>query len=568
MRKNAFKKVAALALCALTAVPTVACGGSKGEAIDHTKTQIRVYHYNGGYGDGWVKEIKANFEAAMANVSFEEGKMGVQIRPDGDMNYRTAEMWRDQPFDVLFLESPREFYGMMQKGVLEPLDSIMGTPNATDATLQSLLTDLHTSDNNQTLVSKMTQQQIDAYTYGGHYYGLPHYDGTYGIIYNVDLFDKYGLYLAAEPDEDTGDILISTKNSTKSVGPDGVPDTPDDGLPRTYEEFFNLCFEINQKGINPLCWPGQFRQQHVLLLMENLMVNQEGAEQALLNFTFDGTATNLIQFDGNGNILFNEDGTPKTESLDITSANGYELSRKESEYYAMQFMEELLSNTDYYNEADCFGNTTHLEMQQKFLENGITNNRRANAMLVDGVWWEREATPTFDRMTKDDESMSKMNRRFGWMPLPQATEEDAAAIANGTKKSVYLDAMEAVACVKSGLPDGVKNAALALMKYVYTDKALADFTYTTGTTIGVDYLDALDGTKLTPFENSLVDYIKKSDYVGKVSGSIFYAANITQFQTVNVFSCGNSDIVKTIKDGLRGEDYFKDHQRYFKGLAW
>ena len=158
MRKNILTRALAISLCAFAAVPAVACGGgSQGEAIDHTRTQIRMYHYNAGYGDKWPYELKENFEALMADVSFEEGKKGVQVLISGDMVERTADRWRAEPYDVLFLENPYEFYGMMKTGVVEPLDEIMETPSATDANLQNVLTSIHASDDNQKIADKMTQ---------------------------------------------------------------------------------------------------------------------------------------------------------------------------------------------------------------------------------------------------------------------------------------------------------------------------------------------------------------------------------------------------------------------------
>ena len=576
MRKNILTRALAISLCAFAAVPAVACGGgSQGEAIDHTRTQIRMYHYNAGYGDKWPYELKENFEALMADVSFEEGKKGVQVLISGDMVERTADRWRAEPYDVLFLENPYEFYGMMKTGVVEPLDEIMETPSATDANLQNVLMSIHTSDGNQKIAEKMTQQQRDAYTYDGHYYAIPHYAGHYGIIYNIDLFDQYGLYLAAEPDEDTGDILISTTNPTKSVGPDGktgvidgVDYSADDGLPRTYDEFFDLCFEIDQKGIDPVCWPGYYANHHLTEFLENLMANHEGAEQMNLNFTFDGTASNLIKFDNSGNIMYNDDGTPMVESLEITEDKGYELARQEGKYYAMKFIERLLTNKDYYNEADGLGGTSHVEMQQKFLENGKLGIRQ-NAMLVDGVWWQMEADAVFERMTREDEKWAKENRRFGWMPLPQATEEEAEAIANGTKNTVYMDYLNAVACVKSGLTEPARNASMAFLKYAYSDEALANFTYTTGTTIGVEYLDVIDYDKLTHYEQTLMNYIKKSDFVSRFSDSEKLASNMKNFAGLTMYASTEPQIfIAMTQNSMSAENYFKGHQNAYKGLAW
>ena len=585
MRKNVLTKALAFALCAAAAVPTVACGGgAKGEAIDPNKTQIRVYHVTAGYGDKWVNELKENFQDLVKEVSFEEGKTGVQILISGDQTTtRNADRWRNEPVDVIFTENPEEFYAMMSTGVLDPIDDIMEAPKADDDTLLEQLTELYAMDNSQTVASKMTAQQIDAYTYEGHYYGIPHYAGHYGMIYNIDLFEEKGLYLAAEPDEETGDILISDTNPVKGLGPDGrtgvidgVDYSADDGLPRTYDEFFDLMFEINQKSIDPICWSGHWKNTYTTMPVEALVANHMGAEQMNLNYTFDssktasGMAEELVVFDAQGNIVWEDEaaGIPMTESVVITEDNGYELSRQVGKYYAFKFYEKLFSTADHFNEADGFGGTSHTEMEQKFLENGKRGIRQ-NAILLDGVWWQMEADPVFESMTKDDEKWSKENRRFGWMPMPHATEEQAEKFANGEQNTVFLDFLNAVACLKAGLPEGTKNAAKALLRYAYTDKALTDFTYTTGTTIGVDYLDAVDYSKLTHYETTLLNYIKKSDYVCEVSSARVYNSNMKTLHGGSAWYGSANYFYEAFYSGDdTAEDYFKAHQVTYKGIAW
>ena len=561
MRKKLLTRALALSLCAVAAVPAAACSTKSGggEAVDANRTQIRVYHYNAGYGQDWVYELKANFEAMMAEESFEEGKKGVQVHISGDMNARGAEQWRSEPYDVLFLEGPSEYYAMMERGVLLPLTSIMTTPNA--------------NDNNQTIEEKLSLQQRQAYQYDGEYYGIPHYSGHYGIIYNKDLFDQRGFYIAAERDDD-GNLLISAENPKKSAGLDGIEGTDDDGLPRTYDEFYEFCIEIDANGVDPLCWPGEFYHQHTMLFMDNLVASNMGAEQMNLNYTFTGTANDLVVFDSQGNIVVDEDGDPVTEDgVEITDANAYELSRQLGKYQAFQFMETILKEKAHYNEKDGIEDNkrSHTEMQQLFLENGATSNARPNAMLLDGCWWQMEATTTFDRMTRQDEKWSKQNRNFGWMQLPQPTEADAQAIANGTKKSVYLDYLRATACIKANLPsDGVKDACLKFMQYVYTDEALANFTYTTGTTIGVEYLDAVDRSRLTPYETSLINYIEKSEIISQMSGTKKYAVNVEAFSPSKRYSvAGYAGAIEAFAvSNISAEDYFKLHQSAFKGIAW
>jgi len=558
MSKRILSKVLSLALCAFTVAPAFsACGGGgTGEKVDKTKTQLTVFHYFAGFGDAWMVELKKNFEEKVKDVSFEEGKMGVQIHIRGEMRDFTSSQVSSGQFDVFFLESPKDFRNLMADQVIEPLDSIMEYANP--------------EDNNKTIVSKMTAQQVDAYTLNNHYYGIPHYAGNYGLIYNRDLFEEKGFFLAAEPDEETGDILISASNPTKTAGPDGVAGNEDDGLPTTYDEFFALCTEINARGVDPVCWPGQYTAQHINLLLDNLVANHEGAEQMNLNYTYDGLATDLVVIENN-QIQYEADGvTPKTESLQITSKNAYELARQEGKYYAMQFIHKLLSNKDYYNEQDAEnGSMSHTLNQQNFLENQKLG-LRPSAMLVDGTWWQMEADDVFSYMSEEDEKYSKENRKFGWLPLPQATKEEAEKIANGTKKRTFSDYLGAVSCIKAGLPEGEKEAALQLLQYAYTDKALADFTYTTSTTIGLDYLDVIDRSRLNYYTADLINFLDGADIVYQVSGNEHRAKNMARLAPAGIYGSGSvSHIHMAVWDeGISFNDYFVGHKDFFKGCAW
>ena len=568
MKKNFLTKALSLAMCALMVAPATACnfgGGGKTseDAVDSTKTQLNVFHYFAGFGDAWLLELADNFEKAYANVPFEEGKMGVQVHKRGEMRDFDGGQLQSSQFDVFFLEAPQNFLNLMAENALEPLDSIMTTANA--------------DDGNQTIESKMTPQQQAAYTYNGHYYGIPHYAGNYGLVYNRELFEANNFFFSANPDEETGELFISSPNEQKTVGPDGktgvingIDYSDDDGLPRTYDEFFYLCEEINARGIDPICWPGKYRQQHVVMLLDNLVANNLGAEQANIRYTFEGEAENLIVLDANGNPTRNADGSFVTETMTINDSNAYNVARSEGVYQAFEFIQTILNNKDYYNEADGENDSmSHTENQQHFLENGSLGKRQS-AMLADGTWWQMEANSVFEYMKAQDEKYSKENRKFGWLPLPQANEAEAAKMVSGEKKLTFSDYLNAAACVKSGLPDGVRKAALEFLKYAYTDKALTDFTYTTGTTIGVDYLDQIDRSKLNYYTASLINYLDKADIVYQVSANVRYLRNRKSLQPSQIYGSGAyKDILMGTWEGkLTTDAFFKGHQDFYKGAAW
>ena len=295
------------------------------------------------------------------------------------------------------------------------------------------------------------------------------------------------------------------------------------------------------------------------------------AEQFTLNSTFNGTAKNLIKTNADGSAVLDGNGNPVFDEQDlvITSDNAYNLSRQAGYYYAFKFMETILGNDNYYNEIDG-QNTgmTHKMMEQGFLEYGKLGVTES-AMLLDGTWWQMDAAATFDRLTKEDQKWSKENRKFGLMTLPQPTAEDAAKVASGEKKPVFLDYLMAVAGVKAGLPTARKNAALTFMQYAYSDQAMAEFTYSTGAPIGMDYMDAIDKTKLNPWETSVIEYMEKADIVYQVSDTPLYQQNLTFFRGLNKYKLSIGSIEAAIwAGGYKAGDFFKTFQAHYKGLAW
>ena len=144
----------------------------------------------------------------------------------------------------------------------------------------------------------------------------------------------------------------------KSAGPDGDMNTTyDNGLPATYEEFFKLADYMVRKNIVPITWAGNV-QTYVSSLLTSLWADFEGREQMMLNYNFDGTATNIVD-------RFDSEGKPITKNLEITLDNGYETYGKQlGRYHALSFMEELLNNRTYYNASLTFSPAQTHEMHK------------------------------------------------------------------------------------------------------------------------------------------------------------------------------------------------------------
>lgn len=524
-------------------------GGSEEKVIDLTKTQLLVKYYNAGFGDAWINKLIARFEEAYKDVEYEDNKKGIQVWATGERKDYTGQDVANSSYDVYFMENANYYAMVSVDGALENLTDIVTDPvKGPDGT-----TNL---DGGKTIASKLTKQQKEFYGITSvdgdpKYYGIPHYEGGYGLVYNKELFDAEGYYIV---EGDEFGILKDNPGATLCKGPDGKPNTVDDGLPATYKDFYALCDEISVRGDYPFCWSGQYREPYLTTFVNTLVAETVGAEQMELSFSFTGEAKDLVVFD-NGSIVY-ENGKIKTEAVDITTANGYELARQEARYYALEFLDKMINSDGWYNKDTAFkGSHSHLDAQYDFIKGGTDQDAsgKAYAFLVDGPWWEGEATAKFTQMSFGNDKYKKQNRDFAWMPLPKATEK----YVGGEK--LYMDNLNAITVVKAGLGEKTK-AALDFVRYSVTDESLVEFTQTTGALKSYNYtLSDEQKAVLSPFAKSVIDYKENATTFVMNSGNPFFVGNYTTF--VPVTKCytagGYTSPVQAFAQGESVKSYYK-----------
>lgn len=278
-----------------------------------------------------------------------------------------------------------------------------------------------------------------------------------------------------------------------------------------------------------------------------------GVDQMGLNLSFTGKAKDLVVFDDNGIVY--EDGKIKTEAVDITTASGYEVARQEAKYYALEFLDKIINTDGYCNKDKAFNDSyTHLDAQYDFIRGGTDQDTegKAYAFLVDGPWWEGEATAKFTQMAAKDQQYSKKNRDFAWMPLPKVSEKYVGG------KNVYMDTLDAVTVVKAGLGDR-REAALDFVRFSVTDESLVEFTQTTGALKSYTYtLNDEQAKELSPFAKSLIEYKKNASTFVMKSGDPFFVSNSDFKAAQNFYKAGSyTSPVQAFAQGVSAEDYFK-----------
>ena len=547
------QKFLTLGLAGLVAFGTVACGGgdaggnkwddvsipanptSSSSSVDETVEgvtnpyKLTVHSFTGGYGEDWLNALARRYKQARAGIKFTvAGKEydGVDFEFTKDKTLMSGMAQKGLEFDVWFEE--QVFYNQL----------------ITQGNIFKDMTDVMTSDNpyepGVTLESKLSAEQKAYYKVDTNndgvadtYYGIPHYAGYVGLVYNKNLFQKNGWYLMKDYEEygdlaEAPDDCFTDDLTNRTAGPDGMEGTDDDGLPTTYEEYFALCSVIDGT-YKPLTWTGGHSQGYINWFLTALTANYEGLEQMSLNYSFDGTATNLISVDADGNVT-------NLDPLAINPQNGYELMKQAGKYYALDFMEQIIDNT-WHTNGSINGSYEQTAAQEDFVKGpASTSDDKRAAMLIEGVWWEMEAKRVFDDIQQNLGRNDKDN--FGWMPLPCATkekaEERATKLQNGENGYTLVDTHNALAFIGHHVSDEVYAIAKDFIQFAYTDESLAEFSIITDTTKAVNYtMTPEQKAQMSAFGRSLVEIKEKADIVYSYSQNTFYQLNEASISNYN-----------------------------------
>lgn len=517
---------ACMAVCA-----GAACRGRKESEVvpDGTKVQLLVGNFKGGYGRAWLDKAVKRFTEKYADHVFPNGKKGVQVTIDSNSRYsgkveNTMSTWAQ---NVILAENIN-YYNLVDinnatSKYLADMSDVVNTPVNED--LITGETDLSYGTGNTTIGDIMNahmKEYLDA-DGKGTYFGVPFYEATVGIVYDLDVFEKYGFYSAAEGCGDKegfiqdvngnwigegGKVIgraseMSYADALKAGvrlgnGPDGKPGTYDDGCPATYDDFFKMCLRMNARDVYPLTWPGSAEiLRYLNYLAYNLWADYEGPDQMNLNYSLSGTAADLIRLDS-----YNADtGAYETESVKINDANGYELQRQAGKYEAINFIKRIIADERNYDVSTCVGEVSQVDAERRYILSAAEGKKRA--MLIDGSWWQNEARNIFSNMAIDynDDSYRAENRRYGMLPLPKANESkvgEAQTLAFNTSTVIMIN--------KKTTTDEVQlKVAKEFVKFLHTHESLYEFTATTSSARPYTY-------DLTDEEKASLTSVAKQNY--------------------------------------------------------
>ena len=494
--------------------------GGNGDESTYTPQNpytLTVYSFTGGYGEDWLNALEERYKKERAGDEIWVNGVkydGVTFNNTKKKDTLSVLAPRGEQYDVWFEEQVL-FNQFVGEGVFHDMTDVLTSENPYEA--------------DKTLESKLSQEQKDYYKRDGKYYGVPHYAGYVGIAYNKEMFDRYNTYFAKDYNKEylaDNPILCMVLDETdaKSPGPDGIEGSLDDGLPTTYEEFYALC-EVLSSTNKPISWSGKHRHGYLGWLLQSLSASNESYDQAILNYTFDGTATSLIS------VTEEVDGNPVfTEAEDVVldaSENGWKVAAQRGKYYALDFLETIVDN-GWYTENSFLDVDEQTAAQIAFVEGNAINSTERPAMLVDGSWWAMEAKASF--LAQEQGGKANPKDSFGWFPLPAIDEADAAAradaIKNGGKGYNLTDVMNSLCFIGGHVSNDVYAIAKDFVQFAYTDESLAEFSIITDTTKAVQYtMTESQLAQMSAYGRSLLDMQSKANIVSAYSQNDFFKRN-------------------------------------------
>ncbi len=540
------KKLIALVLVTIMTLSLTACGGARATVeIDNTKTILTVANWNGGVGTEWLNKAIEKFEEQYKDYSFEEGKKGVQVII-GSNNKTTMEgetlkdiILSDDNHDDIFFTEGVFYYWWAQNGKMLDITEYVEQP----------LTEFGESES---IADKMETDLVEAMKVDGKIYALPFWQGCYGMVYNATLFDENEWYFAA-------DGSFTDAKGNLGAGPDGEVGTYDDGMPATYDDFFKLLDEINDDNCTPIQFPGA-SQEYLSWVLAELAADNMGYDQFMLNFSFDGTAE-LVKTDS-ANY---ETMTFDTESVQITKENAYELSRQPGIAYAVNFAERLLQNSDYYVVNNCLSGSFKITQSQlEFVRNTSVSSKKNVAIMIDGNWWENEATASFQETYGTKATKHDAEVEYKWMPFPKATAEDVGS------ENLMVSAMDSYCFIKSNVAENKKEAAVKFLQFIHTDAQMTEFTETTGIRKPMDY--QINTDNMTSFEKSISEAMDASRTVYPMANNELYCYASSDFRFVqwmrSRYDAGAdaTPVVTIALTQLAGGEYKYDTKDYVDGI--
>lgn len=538
-------------VCVLTsAIGCVGCKGGGGNKRDETKTLLEVYNYDGGIGTEWLYNAEKRFEALYAETSFEEGKMGVNVEITPTKT--SLDGIANSSYDVYFTEQVW-YNDLIAQDLLLDITDLVTAP----------MTNVLGCTEDTTIENKLVDEQISALTaIDGKHYVLPHYECYSGVSYDRGLFNQKSLFIKKNMDGSA--TKFCNLEGDLSVGPDGIANTYDDGLPSSYEEFYALMNQMVKYNVDPFIYTGQYAT-YTNNLATCLWAAYTGKDEFMLNVNFD-SSYDLAEGEEpvSTEIVVDWDGdTPITAQRTITPETGYLVGRQAGKYHALSFLRNVLYNSKY-TSSKISETSTHLDAQTDYIFSALEGGRPI-AMIIEGSYWYNEAKDSLNAAANMYPSTGK-DRDFAFMPMP--TQVSGQVQEGQGKKNTLLDVLSSFAFINNNIKNEpvTVDVAKKFLQFCYTDAELLHFTETTSIFKAVEYkVEKSVFDSMSKYAQHVYELREASDIIHPISNSKIFVNAQSIFNYAGT-SDGWASIVNGtpykfayngFKAGVTAKDYFK-----------
>lgn len=503
MKSKFFKRVLCGAMALSMSAALISCGGGGGGTSNggsestgnstsgggntSASTNINVLLFTGtATRNGaikWIQDAAERFTALKSNEEYESGKKGVNIVIQ-DNKLIPYDSLSSDGNDIYVDEGRADMYTYSASGELMQLDEIVS----------------YIEDEQKLTIDADAKKRMLGYESSDgkrHYYGLPQYEWSNSLTYDVNYFEDAGLYFA-KPDA-TKSVTEETKYGTakfvdptdmqKSCGPDGVYGTTDDGLPSSLEEFAQLCDYIkSKKSGSPFIIPGGAGGSvYSFHMVQAIWAALEGAEtMRSVTAEFSKKEVEVVTGFKSGEYFFGDKNIPMpiTEKVVLNDDNGYKMYDMASRYYALAFM-QLANDNDWFH-SETKSDSSADKVQTTFI---ATNPNERAAMYIDGTYWYHEAK-LYNKgaaFTQWKRTSGNKPRKLSYMCLPTTLKGSVAEGAG--KKNTMLNVGSSFMFVNNRVSEnaGKKRAVLEFLKFLYSKQELAAFTEFLGMNIPINY---------------------------------------------------------------------------------
>ncbi len=530
------KKLFTMALCIIMSIGMVACGNGGAGGGGGSSLELTVFSYTGGVGSVWFDNAVEAFERAHAEDVFDNGKVGVKIKPTKTKDHYANNIDLS-PYDVV-IDEEVSMFDLAASGKLLPITDIV-----TDTT------------NGASIESRLSETQRRAYkAINNEYYIIPHYEYYNGLVYDINVFEDYNLYLAANKNNGNNGF-VNNKTEQKSVGPNGEPGDYDDGLPATYDEFYRLLDHMKDQ-VYPFVWSGQY-SFYPTMLLHGLLSSYCGANELETMVTLDSgdnTVRLIESFNGDQPVITEKKITPET---------GYLTKQYAGQYYALSFFKKVVSNSDYYNPRSV-NSISNIDAQKLFIDGWLRRSKgeKPTAFLIEGSYWYNEAKDEglLDAITNAGYEIEE--RKFGFMPLPGVVSDSAE---NKVTKPTVMGGSGGM-MINANIKNNADKVRIAkeFLKFLNTEQALQEFTVTTGVARNLQYnLTSEQEAELPSYAKTVWNIRKNGDVVKMVDDNEILLNNQRDFSTSIGEGFWQSNVngttlypIEKLKGSVSAKDYF------------